>query len=121
MTQGAQAGAPGAQMGRMGYYHPQQGQMMGQTQTMTINGQQVQVWLPMQHGMYAHPQQQNNNSPAQGAAPQNGGAPQNTAQLPTNGPNGASSSGERRARRAAVRARSSSSPSSSTGTTAAAG
>ena len=93
MTQGAQAGAPGAQMGRMGYYHPQQGQMMGQTQTMTINGQQVQVWLPMQHGMYAHPQQQNNNSPAQGAAPQNGGAPQNTAQLPTNGPNGASSSG----------------------------
>ena len=93
MTQGAQAGGPGAQMGRMGYYHPQQGQMMGQTQTMTINGQQVQVWLPMQHGMYAHPQQQNNNSPAQGAAPQNGGAPQNTAQLPTNGPNGASSSG----------------------------
>jgi hypothetical protein len=95
MPQGAQAGGPGSQMGRMGYYHPQQGQMMGQTQTMTINGQQVQVWVPMQHGMYAHPQQQQQNNPGQGGAPQNTAQPNanGAAQPPTNGPNGASPSG----------------------------
>lgn len=97
MTQGAQGGGPGPQMGRMGYYHPQQGQMMGmgQTQTMTINGQQVQVWVPMQHGMYAHPQQQQQNNPGQGGAPQNTAQPNanGAAQPPTNGPNGASPSG----------------------------
>ena len=95
MTQGAQAGGPGPQMGRMGYYHPQQGQMMGQTQTMTINGQQVQVWVPMQHGMYVHPQQQQQNNSGQGGGPQNTAQPNanGAAQPPTNGPNGASPSG----------------------------
>ena len=52
MVQGQQ----GSQMGgRVAYWNPGSQMMQGTTQTMTVNGQQVQVWVPMQGGSYSTP------------------------------------------------------------------
>mmetsp|Transcript_124690 Transcript_124690/g.302834 ORF Transcript_124690/g.302834 Transcript_124690/m.302834 type:complete len:598 (-) Transcript_124690:146-1939(-) len=84
MVQGQQ----GAQMGgRVAYWNPGSQMMQGTTQTMTVNGQQVQVWVPMQAGSYpaAGQQQQPGAGSAAGvsgaqSAPSAGaGGPQSSA------------------------------------------
>ena len=47
----AQSSTSGVRGGMQGYWQPvhgQQGAVIGQTQLMNVNGQQVQVWVPMQ-------------------------------------------------------------------------
>ena len=66
MVQGQQ----GAQMGgRVAYWNPGSQMMQGTTQTMTVNGQQVQVWVPMQAGSYPTPAGQQQQPGAGGTQP----------------------------------------------------
>ena len=77
MVNGAQGGPGAMGPGRVAYYHPGQQMMHGTTQTMTVNGQRVQVWVPMQGTQAGYPpgqgQQQQAGSSANAASGQSTG------------------------------------------------
>jgi hypothetical protein len=77
MVNGAQGGPGAMGPGRVAYYHPGQQMMQGTTQTMTVNGQRVQVWVPMQGTQAGYPpgqgQQQQAGSSANAASGQSTG------------------------------------------------
>ena len=74
LTPGVVGGAPGNHPGANAHAG-----VLGQTQTMTINGQQVQVWVPMAQGggVYGQPQQGQGPQGGRGGAvaPAGGGSP----------------------------------------------
>ena len=117
MVQGQQ----GAQMGgRVAYWNPGSQMMQGTTQTMTVNGQQVQVWVPMQAGSYPAAGQQQQQpgagsaagvSGAQSAPSAGAGGPQSSAAAGLSTAGAATAAGD--GTQAAGRSRDSSSSSSS--------